>query len=59
MSTTEDLEVALRYALANQDNGTKIGTNAAPSRAFLLRFLVKVTDSSAKLNALASAGRCC
>jgi len=40
-STTEDLEVALRYALANQDNGTKIGTNAAPSRAFLLRFLVK------------------
>ena len=45
MSTTEDLEVALRYALANQDNGTKIGTNAVPSRAFLLRFLVKVTAS--------------
>jgi len=41
MSTTESLEVALRYALADAHNGTSIGTRAAPSRAFLLRFLVR------------------
>ena len=36
MSTTEKLEVALRYAL-----GDKVGTDEVPSTAFLLRFVVR------------------